>query len=103
MQAKDYCKGMQMELTAWKAKLYDVLHKFDSLGTAEKQKVLPNIENLRIMVADLEDKVCALEVECPTEWGKEKKKIDDAHVSMRDKYEETLEFIGKASPISIPG
>ena len=103
MDVKDYCKGMQMELTAWKAKLYDVLGKFDKLGTAEKEKSFQNIENLRMLVADLEDKICALEVECPSEWGPQKREIEGAHVDVRAKYEETLEYIGKASPVSVPG
>jgi hypothetical protein len=32
-----------------------------------------------------------------------KKDIDDGSVDMRSKYEETMEYIGKASPVSIPG
>lgn len=103
MEAKDYCRGMQMELTAWKAKLYDVLSKFDKLGTAQKEKALPNIENLRMVVADLEDKICSLEVECPSDWGKQKKDIEKAATNMRAKYEETMAAIGKAAPVSIPG
>jgi hypothetical protein len=103
MDAKDYCKGMQMELTAWKAKLYDVLGKFDKLGTAEKEKALPNIENLRMLVADLEDKICSLEVECPSDWGSQKEDIESAHVDVRAKYEETMDYIGKAAPVSVPG
>ena len=103
MDVKDYCKGMQTELTAWKAKLYDVLGKFDALGTAQKEKAFPNIENLRMVVADLEDKICDLEVECPSDWGTQKKEIEDAHVDLRGKYEETMAFIGKAAPVSVPG
>lgn len=103
MDSKDFCKGMQMELTAWKAKLYDVLNKFDKLGTAEKEKSFQNVENLRMVLADLEDKICALEVECPSDWSSQKKEIEDAHVDMRSKYEETIDAIGKASPVSVPG
>lgn len=103
MDVKDYCKGMQMELMAWKAKLYDVLAKFDKLGTAEKEKAFPNIENLRMVVADLEDRICSLEVECPSDWGTQKKKIESATVNMREKYEETMAYIGKAAAVSIPG
>ena len=103
MEAKDFCKGMQMELTAWKAKLYDMLTKFDKLGTAEKEKAFQNIENLRMVVADLEDKICTLEVECPSDWSSQKKEIEDAHVDVRSKYEETMDIIGKAAPVSVPG
>jgi hypothetical protein len=103
MDVKDYCKGMQMELTAWKAKLYDALRKFDKLGTGDKEKVFPNIEDLHIVVAELEDKICALEVECPSDWGSQKKEIEVANVNMRDKYEEVMEAIGKGAPVSVPG
>ena len=103
MDVKDYCKGMQMELTAWKAKLYDVLSKFDKLGTGQKEKAFPNIENLRMVVADLEDKICSLEVECPSDWGTQKKDIETASTNMRAKYEETMAVIGGAAPVSIPG
>lgn len=103
MDVNDYCKGIEMELTAWKAKLYDVLGKFDALGTAEKERAFPNIENLRMVVTDLEDKVAELKVECPTDWGSHKRAIEDAHVDLRSRYEETMEFIGKAAPVSVPG
>jgi hypothetical protein len=32
-----------------------------------------------------------------------KSDIDQAHMDMRSKYEETMEEIGKAAPVSIPG
>ena len=32
-----------------------------------------------------------------------KKEIDEGSVDMRGKYEETMEFIGKASPVSLAG
>ena len=31
MELKDYCAGLQCELTGWKAKVYDVVRKFDRL------------------------------------------------------------------------
>ena len=103
MDVMDYCKGMEMELTAWKAKLYDLTRKIDSLGSAEKEKVLPNVEDLHMYVTEMTDRIEKLKSECPTEWSPMKKDIDDAHVDMRGKYEETMEYIGKASPVSIPG
>ncbi len=103
MDVMDYCKGMETELTAWKAKLYDLTRKIDTLGSAEKEKILPNVEDLHIFVTEMSDRIEKLKNECPTEWSPMKKDIDDAHVDMRGKYEETMEYIGKASPVSIPG
>jgi predicted nuclease with TOPRIM domain len=103
MDVMDYCKGMEMELTAWKAKLYDLMRKVEKLGSAEKEKILQNVEDLNIFVTEMGDRIEQLRNECPTEWSPQKKEIDDAHVDMRGKYEETMEYIGKAAPVSIPG
>ncbi len=103
MDVMDYCKSVEQELTAWKAKLYDLTRKVDRLPGASKEKVLANIEDLHIIVAELDQRLDTLRNECPTEWGPVKKEIDEAHINMRGKYEETMAFIGTAAPVSIPG
>ena len=103
MNVLDYCNGLETELTAWKAKLYDVIRKIDKLSSADREKMLMNIQDLNIIFTDLEDKIESLKTECPSEWGPQRKEIDGAHIDMRSKYEETLEYIGKAQPVSIPG
>ena len=103
MDVKDFCSGLEMELIAWKAKLYDAIVKTDKLAGNERDKVLANIGDLKILVADLEDRIQVLKTECPADWSPNKKAIEEGHVDMRSKYEETMEFIGQASPVSIPG
>ncbi|MGD8268899.1 MAG: hypothetical protein PVI69_14670 [Desulfobacterales bacterium] len=103
MDVKDFCSGMEMELTAWKAKLYDTWRKFDKLGTAEREKIQPKIEDLHMIVEELSGRLEQLKVECPTDWSPMKQEIDKGHVDMRSKYEETMEEIGKSAPVSIPG
>jgi hypothetical protein len=103
MDVRDFCSGMEMELMAWKAKLYDAWRKFDKLGTAEREKIQPKIEDLHMIVEELTDRLSQLKTECPADFSPEKKKIEEGHVDMRGKYEETMEEIGKASPVSIPG
>lgn len=103
MDSIDFCKGIEMELMAWKAKIYDAIRKVEKLSSGDREKVLPNIQDIHIIVSELEDKIEALKTECPADWSPQKKEIDDAHMDMRSKYEETMEFIGKAAPISIPG
>ena len=103
MDVQDYCKGMEMEMTTWKAKLYDVMRKVDKLGSAEKEKVLPNIEDLNMLLEEMSDRVQKLKTECPSDWSPMKKDIEEGSIDMRGKYEETMEYIGKASPVSIPG
>lgn len=103
MDALDFCKGIEIELTAWKAKMYDVIRKMDRLQSGDKEKVLPNIQDMNIIITELEDKIASLKTECPANWSPQKKEIDDAHIDMRSRYEETMELIGKAAPVSIPG
>ena len=103
MDVLDYCKGIEAELTAWKVKFYDMSRKLDRLGTASKEKVLSNVEDLHIILAELEDRIGQLKTECPSEWSPVKKEIDTAHIDMRSKYEETMAYIGKAAPVSVPG
>ncbi len=103
MDVTDYCKNMEMEMTTWKAKLYDVTRKVDQLGSAEKEKILANVEDLHMLLEEMSDRVENLKTECPSDWSPMKKEIDEGSVDMRGKYEETMEYIGKASPVSIPG
>ena len=103
MQVKDYCNGVEMELTAWKAKLYDMMRKIDKLPSGDKQKMLGNVEDLHMIVTELGDRIEQLKNECPTEWSPQKKEVDDAHINMRSKYEETMDAIGKAAPYSVSG
>jgi len=103
MDVQDYCSGVRTELTAWKAKLYDLTRRVEKLDGDVKQKVLYNLQDFNMFITDMEDRIKQLETECPTEWSPIKKEIDDAHVDMRGKYDETMEVIGKAAPVSIPG
>jgi len=47
--------------------------------------------------------VVQLKTECPADWSPIKTEIDEGSIDMRGKYEETMEYIGKAAPVSIPG
>ena len=103
MDVKDFCSGMEMELTAWKAKMYDAMRKIDKLGSAEREKVLMNLQDLNMIMDDMAQRVEQLRTECPSDWSPDKKEIEQGTVDMRGKYEETMEAIGKAAPVSIPG
>jgi hypothetical protein len=94
---------MEMELTAWKAKMYDLTRKVETLGSKEREKVLPNIQDLNMFITEMSNRIEQLKNECPTEWSPQKKEIDEGSVDMRGKYEETMEYIGKAAPVSIAG
>jgi hypothetical protein len=83
--------------------MYDVTRKLDKLGSAEREKVLANVEDMHMLIQDMATRIDQLNRECPAEWSPDKKAIDDAHVDMRSKFDATMEFIGKAAPVSVPG
>ena len=103
MDVKDFCSAMESEMTSWKAKLYDVMRRIDGLGTAEKEKMLMNIQDLNIYLDDMARRVEQLRHECPSDWSPLKKELEQGSVDMRGKYEDTMEAIGKAAPVSVPG
>lgn len=103
MDVKDFCSSMQAELTAWKARLFDIAVKADNLGTEDKGKVWERFNDMKILVSDLEDKIETLRTECPSEWSPQKKEIESKTKDVRSKYDDTMEYIGKASPVSVPG
>jgi len=83
--------------------MYDLTRKVESLGSKEREKVLPNIQDLNMPVTEMSSRIEQLKNECPTEWSPQKKDIDRGSVDMRGKYEQTMEYIGKSAPVSIPG
>jgi len=103
MDVKDYCGAMSTELMAWKAKMYDITRRLDKMGTAEREKILSQVEDMHILVTEMGDRIDKLNRECPADWSPIKKEIDDAHVDMRSKFEDTMAFIGNAAPVSVPG
>jgi len=46
MELKDFCKGLEQELTVWKAKLFDMQRKIDILPSGDKQRMPANVEDL---------------------------------------------------------
>ena len=83
--------------------MYDMVRRLDKMGTAEREKILPQVEDIHILIEDMAARIEQLNREYPSEWSPDKKAIDEAHVDVRSKYEETVEFIGKAAPVSVPG
>jgi len=56
-----------------------------------------------MLLEEMSDRVEKLRTECPSDWSPVKKDIEEGTIDMRGKYEETMEYIGKAAPVSIPG
>jgi hypothetical protein len=72
MKARNCCKTMEAELTAWKANVYDIARKMETLSGGEKEKILPNIEDLHILIAEMDERIDQIRDNCTPETG-----IDD--------------------------
>ena len=84
MKARNCCKTMEMELTAWKAIVYDIARKRDKLPGGEKEKIHSNIEDLHILVEELDQRIEDIRENCTPETG-----IDDIKTE-REKFSYTL-------------
>ena len=93
MELKDFCKGLEHELTGWKAKLFDVQRKIDTLPSADKQRMLANTEDLRILVVD-DDRIDCLRTECPTNLDGYRAEIEKSYAAIGVKYKDALQVIG---------
>ena len=104
MEVKDYCSNVDMELTLWKAKIFDTIRKTDQLGSAELEKILPNIQDLKMVVTELEDRIHQLRVECPLEWKPIRDEIEGVKGNLTNTYDEVIDYIGgRAAPVDVPG
>lgn len=88
MEIKDYCRYVDSELTIWKARLYDVISKMDSLPTDKKQRMFEEVNGLHIVVSDLENRIEKLRKECPLAWEPEQQAIQSRFSELYDKYKE---------------
>lgn len=94
MELKDFCKGLEQELTVWKAKLFDMQRKIDRLPSGDKQRMLANVEDLRMIVAEVDDRIDRLRTECPTDWNGYRKEIETSYAAIGVKYQDALQVIG---------
>ena len=69
MDAKNYCRSIEVELYGWKAKMYDMVRKVDKLRSSDKEKVLARVEELHNSIADMEHLIEQLQTECPQQLG----------------------------------
>ena len=84
MKARNCCKTMQAELTAWKANVYDIARKMEELPGGEREKILPNIEDLHMLITEMDDRIEQIRDKCTPETG-----IDDIRTD-REEFDKHL-------------
>ncbi len=86
MELKDYCRNIDTELTAWKAKLYNVIRQIEQLPTGDKQRMYEKVNGLHIIMTELDDRLDSLRTACPTEWAPEREALKGKLGDLGDEY-----------------
>jgi hypothetical protein len=99
MNAINCCKTMEMELTGWKAIVYDITRKMEALPGGEKTKVLPNIEDLHMLIAEMDDRIDQIRENCKPETciddiQTERAAFDASLSTLRVSTEEAMKGLG---------
>ncbi|MBI5557848.1 MAG: hypothetical protein HY885_09440 [Deltaproteobacteria bacterium] len=68
MNVYDYCDTVVKELGNWRTKLAVLDSKIGTLPTGAKERMFGNIEELHMIIAEIEDRIHALEHSCPVSW-----------------------------------
>ena len=90
MEAKDYCRTVEVELYGWKAKMYDMVRKVDKLRGSEKEKVAARVEDLHGHISEMERLIERLQTECPVDFGPQKEQLEKSDAGMKKKYEDAM-------------
>ena len=93
MDVKSYCDSLVIELTGWKAKVYDVVRKLDKMSSGDKQKVVPQVVELHMIIEELDDRIDRLKRECPTEWQPAKIELESKVSKLQTKWEKVWQNI----------
>jgi len=92
MDVKDYCKNVDIELNAWRAKLYNVMRQMDDLPEGDKQRINVQVNGLHNIMTELDHRIDQLRTSCPTEWEPEKSEIKGKITDLEEQYSEVDSF-----------
>ena len=99
MKAKNCCKTMEMELTAWKAIVYDISRKMEKASANKKEAIVSSIGDLHIMIEEMDARIEEIRESCTPETGlediaTERQQYDQALVNVRVKANEAMKVLG---------
>ncbi len=85
MDLKYYCESMYAELTGMKARIYDILRVIDQMPRETQAKIRLQTRELDFLVGDLSRRIDRLMTECPADWSKAKREIEDLKEQLKEK------------------
>ncbi len=84
---RHYCKGLEMELNSWKARIYDVLTYDNPAGLGD------TLTLLKSTMKELESVAAQMQETCPASMSAEEKKIGQKLEDLRVHYTKAMEVI----------
>lgn len=66
MASRNYCSNVAEELERWSEKLHSLSDEIDRIPSIDKYRMLPQIEQLHILMTELDDRLCDLMNSCAT-------------------------------------
>jgi len=96
MDAKSFCDSLIIELTGWKVKIYDVVRKLDKVSSGDKQKVVPMVNELHMVIEELTDRIERLKKDCPLHWAPEKIELEGKFSQLKTQWEEVWQNVSPA-------
>jgi hypothetical protein len=87
-----YCKGLEMELNAWKAQLYDILVATEKLSGDDMSKMESTLNMIKSTVGELEAIKNQMLDTCPSTVDKEGA-IGSKLEQLRNEYSKALEIL----------
>ncbi len=99
MSARNCCKTMEMELTAWKAIVYDISRKMQKASTDQIGEISPYIRDLHIMIEEMDERIEQIRASCTPVTGmddiqSERDAYDQSLVNVRMKANEAMKVLG---------
>lgn len=84
-----YCKGLEMELNAWKAQLYDIISAADEIKGNDQEKLADTLTLIKVNMRELEAIKEQMLDTCPSSVNQEKV-IGAKLEELRNHYSEAL-------------
>ncbi len=66
---REFCDDMSSELGGWKARLYDIINHVETLPALDRQYFSPDVNTLRALISEMEDRIKDLKAECRISRG----------------------------------
>jgi len=90
---KQYCKGLELELSAWKSRLYDVLVSVGEMNPTDQASLKDTLLLIKSTMKELERTAEQLQQECPSSMTGTEQLIGDKLEQLRAGYTKALEVI----------